>query len=112
MFEKEVMEQVRASVSKAVYETLSGYGSPFRKCIEQSAEAYYPHVRELIAGAINSLVMDEQFKQQMVDGIRHKVAKELVASFGEGIFKQSIDKLKADPTIRAKCIIAVEGLLK
>ncbi len=110
--EKEIIESINSAIHKSIGEVLSGYSSPLRKYIEYAVSKHSDIVTELLDASLVELKNNDEFKAMMRDTISRKIAKELVNQFGEGIFKQQIDKLKADPTIKARCILAVEGLLK
>ena len=111
-FEKEVYKTVKSALGEAIRKNLvDAYNSPLKGIVADAIKVHDEPIRNLLYGAIGEIVGDKEFQDLMRNHIKHKVAKEITNSFGEGIFKKSVDKLKADPTLKAKCIIAVESII-
>jgi hypothetical protein len=110
--DKAVLGEVKSAISDSIRKMLGdGYNSPLKPIINRCFSTYGSEIEAWLKESIDAVMLDESFRAAMKEGMRKKIAKEITNSFGEGIFKQSIDKLKADPTLKARCIIAVEKIL-
>lgn len=110
--EKQVLGSVRTAMADAIKQHLGGYGSPLQKYILSACEQHSGEVKTLVNEAIGGVFADADFRKEMLTQIRHKVARELTHSFGEGIFKKTVEQMKGDPTVRARCVLAVEQIVE
>lgn len=107
-----VVKEIRNAIAGAARKLLEeSYSSPLKPIIQAAVEARTPELRAVMDDAVKAVVLDDEFRTQVLTAVRHKVAKELVNSFGEGVFKKAVDQMKGDPTIRARCILAVEEIV-
>lgn len=109
--EKQVLSAINESVSEAIRKRLTDYGSPLHKLIDQVIEGHGPSIRTIMSDAISGAMLDEDFRRQIKEQTRHKLARELVNSFGEGAFKKACDSMKSDPMIRSRCVLAIESIV-
>lgn len=111
VLEREILDSVRDSLANAIKSKLEGYSSPLGKMVEESIKRHEAKVKDLIDEAIDGVMLDQDFRKSMVEQIHHKIARELTSSFGEGVFKKAVDSLKSDPTVRARCVLAIEKVV-
>lgn len=107
-----VVKEIRNAIGEAARKILSeSYSSPLKPIIQAAVDARAPELRDMISEAVNQVVLDRLFRAEMIEAIRHKAAREIVNGFGESVFKKAVDQMKNDPTIRARCVMAVEGII-
>ena len=110
-FDKIILNEVRTAIGTAISTQLGGYSSPLVPAIKDAISKYDADIRCLINEAIGTVMADKEFRNSMIEQIRHKVAKELTQAFGEGIFAKTINSIKSDQMIKARCIIAIENII-
>jgi len=111
--EKAVIGEIKSAVHTSILKLLGDtYSSPLKPFIKETFERHGDKVKTWLSDSINMVMLDEQFKEHMREGMRKKIAREITNTFGEGIFKRSIEKLKSDPTLKARCVLAVEKILQ
>ena len=110
-FDEEIKSVIKKSLGESIRKHLDDHGSPLKTMVFDAIKVHNAELRNFIYDAVGQVWLDEDFKQQAKEQIRHKVARELTASFGEGIFKKCIDQLKSDPLIRSRCVAAIESII-
>lgn len=110
-FEKEIADQIKKSVSESVRKHMDDYGSPLKQMVFDAIKVHDAKLRSFIYEAVSEVFLDDEFRAQSKTQIKHKIARELATTFGEGIFKKSIEQMKGDPTLRARCVLAIENIL-
>lgn len=110
--EEIINNEIREAVGEAIRKRLTDYNSPLHGIISQVVKENEAEVKSLITDAIVGTITDKKFRLEAKAQIRHKIARELVNSFGEGIFKQTVDKLKQDHTLKARIVLAIEKMLE
>lgn len=110
--EKQIAAMIKQSVGESVRKHMDAYGSPLQSMTYDAIKVHDNELRKFIYEAVGETFLDADFRKQAKEQIRHKVARELTSTFGEGIFKKSIDALKSDPTIRARCVMAIEAIVE
>jgi|JI6StandDraft_1071083.scaffolds.fasta_scaffold27457_11 hypothetical protein len=107
-----IIGEIKAALAECVKSRLTGYSSPFNKVIDDVVATKTDEIRALVSEAISGALNEKTFREDAIQQIRHKVARELVNSFGEGIFKRTIEKLKQDHTLKARIVLAVEAMIE
>ena len=71
--------------------------------------------RESIMGkmdaALKSVIEKPDFKAALIEEFNRKVAKTLLSGL-EGLVEKSANSFKQDPTIRAKMVMAIQGIIE
>jgi hypothetical protein len=111
VLEKQVLGEIKSSISSSIQKHLGDYGSPLKPFIKSCFDKHGRTIEGWLAESIDKVILDKSFKKSMIEGMRHKIAREITNTFGEGIFKANIQKLKADPTLKARCVLAVEKII-
>lgn len=110
--QKQIIEEIQKGLAQAMKERLTGYSSPLNKLIDQVVTEKEQEIKALVTEAITETVSNKAFREEAKAQIKHKIARELVNSFGEGIFKKTVDKLKSDHTLKARIVVAIENMLE
>lgn len=111
-FERELTQAVRSGFAKAVAEVLGrGYDNPVTPHIKAAIDTHAPKMQALLVEAIGDSLGTEEFRQQIRESVRHKLASLLVQRFGGELEKQ-VNVLKSDPATRARITLAIEEICK
>lgn len=109
--EKEVLKSAKYAVAKALHETMTGYGSPLKKLSEKVIENNSTIIYNIMNEAFTEVISSENFQNEIKEEFKHKVAKLLVSNVS-GMVEKQVNKLKQDPIMKAKIIVAIETILK
>ena len=112
LVEKTVLNQVRDSIAAAIKSSLEGYNSPMQKLVIDVVNKNSEQVKSLVTEAIEGVVLEKDFRQSVIKQIQHTVARQLTTAFGESVFKRHMDVMKSDPTLRARCVLAIEKIVE
>jgi len=108
--EKEILEIIKRGLGTALGESLSRYNGPLPKLVDQVLEKHHSELYSLIDGEVVSLISSEEFKRSLKEALNQKLAKTLISRMG-GEMESQINKLKADPTTRAKITVAIDRVI-
>lgn len=109
-FEDDVVAAVRASLREALAAKLSGYSSPLDPIVKRAVDANAPMIEGVLNEALSDLMRGSDFRQQLKDAAKAKIAKVLIDKFG-GEIEKRVNDLKSDPTTRAKITLAIEAVV-
>jgi hypothetical protein len=110
--DKILLDAVEQGIREGIKSKLtSGYNSPLDKLLNDCLAQHNEHLRGLINTALTQAFDDERFRQQVIDGVSHKLGTLLVARFG-GELERQVNALKSDPTTRARITLAIESIVK
>lgn len=108
--EEKIFQKILESIDKAVLTELVGYGKPLSKIIDQVAEKNMDLFIEKTETVLIEVISHESFLDTMRSALKNKLASIIVGKMG-GEFEKKINELKANPTTRAKVIIALEKMI-
>lgn len=109
--EKDVIGVVRDALMSKVAEVMNGYSSPLNGIVTRVISQHEEELSRIVREALALSLKDKQFVSDVNEQFKHKVAKVLVGKL-EGAVEKAADRLRADPTLRARLIIAIEDLIK
>lgn len=107
----DVADVVREALMSKVGKVLDNYNSPLDKIIHNVIAEHEVELSGIIRQALTLSLKDKQFVANVNQEFKHKVAKVLVGKL-EGTVEKAADKLRADPTLRARMIVAIEEMIK
>jgi hypothetical protein len=107
----DVVGVVREALMSKIGTVMNGYTSPLDKIIISVINEYEADFREVVNNALQVTIKDKQFVSDVNVQFKHKIAKSLVGKL-EGAVEKAADKLRQDPTLRARMILAIEELIK
>jgi hypothetical protein len=108
--EAEIIGQIRSGLAKAIQEKLSGYQSPLQTLVNNAVENHAAEIRELLTGSVKQSLSDPDFRKQIQDAVKTKLARLLVERFGGELEKQ-VNQLKSEPSTRAKIMLAIQEIV-
>lgn len=109
--DKDVIDVVRDALLSKVGERLNNYNSPLNLVIDNIIKESEPELADLVKNALLLSIKDKQFVANVNEEFKHKVAKTLVGKM-EGSVEKAADKLRNNPAMRARMIIAIEEMIK
>ncbi len=107
----DVLNVIQSALMGQVQKVIEGYSSPLDKIIRDVITENEEALSKVIRDALTMSFKDKQFVSNVNTEFKHKVAKVLVGKL-EGAVEKAAEKLRADPTIRARLILAIEELIK
>jgi hypothetical protein len=110
-YERQILEAVKEGLRKAVADKLGGYNSPLDKMLADIMVQHGDELRTLLVTGIQSAVSNEDFRNEIQDAIRKKLAKTFIERFG-GEMEKQVNTLKSDPATRARITLAIEEIVK
>ena len=109
--ESDLLQAVKSGLHAAVKEKLASYNSPLEKLLTGIVQSNESELRTLLTDAISSALGDGLFREEIMAGVRKKLATILVQRFGGELEKQ-VNMLKSDPATRARITLAIEEIIK
>lgn len=107
----ELLAIAEKAIDKSLMEALGSYNSPLHTAIKESLSDSTEHLKQMAKKSIDELIYTDEFQQQMNSAIKQKLARVLISQFG-GEVEKTVNKLKADPTTRAKITLAVDKMME
>jgi hypothetical protein len=108
---EDVVGVVREALMAKVGKVLDGYNSPLDKIIHEVIVQHDAEFRGIIQKALEITIKDKQFVSDVNVQFKHKIAKVLVGKM-EGAVEKAADRMRQDPSLRARMIIAIEEIIK
>jgi hypothetical protein len=108
--EKEVLKSVKYAVSKSVHDSMTKYGSPLSKLTDKVIQDNSTKIYELVNKIFTEILGSKELENQLREEFKHKIAKLLVSNT-VGMTEKQLNKLKQDPIMKAKVIVAIESVL-
>jgi len=109
-FEQDVLKAVQWAVGESIKSVLTGYNSPLHKLVESIINKHTGELRDTIEESFSKVILTSEFKESVNNAFNHKLARILVDKM-EGAIEKRVNELPSDPTMKAKMIIAIEGLI-
>lgn len=107
---RDVADVVREALMAKVGKVLDGYNSPLDRIIHAVIEEHETELSGIVRQALALSFKDKQFVANVNQEFKHKIAKVLVGKL-EGAVEKAAEKLRADPTLRARMIVAIEAMI-
>lgn len=109
--EQEILRTAQSSIGKAIGEALTGYHSPLQKLVNKVVDTHSESLTKVMHEAMGTVISTPEFKEACINAFHHKVAKLLVTKL-EGSVEKTVNTLRQDPTIRAKMVLAIQGIVE
>ena len=108
--EQDILGSVQSSIQKAIYESLTKYDSPLIQLVGVVVKENSVELKEIISSSFNEVIKRDEFKQAIVDGFSHKVARTIISN-NDGLFEKVSNELKQDSVFKAKMALAVSSVV-
>lgn len=108
--EEDILKVAQSSISKAIADSLTGYGSPLVKIVSHTVEKHASEFESIIEEQIESLVVTESFKEEVKAQLSHSIVKSLVSG-SDSLSQKTTSLIKSNPTLKAKMLLAIERII-
>lgn len=108
--ERDILQVLQVSMSKAIQDCLSGYNSPLTKLVNSVVESRSEELRKIITDSFDDAIAKEEFKSAIREGFSHKIARTLTNNNG-GLFDKVSNELKQDAMFKSKMTIAIANVV-
>lgn len=109
--DNQILRIAREAIEQKIVDTFAGgYNSPLQKVINECIDGHSAELRELVNGTLGQMFASKEFKAVVQKEFIHKVAKTIVGKL-EGTVEKAVDKLKNEPTLKARMVLAIENIV-
>ena len=108
--EFQVLRATKEAIHTAVQNELVGYNKPLSRLCNQVIERHSTEITSLLDKEITSLISSDDFRCELRDALRSKVAKLMVSTIG-GELEKRVNDLKSNPVMRAKITLALNQMV-
>ncbi len=109
--EQEVLRAAQQSIAESIKSVLTCYSSPLSKFVIAAVEQNSEFLKELISSCFDKVIREEDFKQAIISGFSHKVARTLIGNH-DGLFDKVSNSLKQDTIFKSKMALAVSNVVE
>ena len=106
----ELLAQCEKAIDKAITDSLGSYSSPLMEAVKSALSEHKEKLHELASDSVAELINSDEFKQTMKSEMKRKLAKVLISQYG-GEIEKTVGQLKANPTSRAKMMMAIDSVM-
>lgn len=108
--EFQVLRTTKEAIHTAVRNELVGYNKPLSKLCNRVIEQHETEFASIYDGAITALISSDDFRSELRDAIKSKMAKLMVSTIG-GELEKRVNDLKSNPVMRAKITLALNQMV-
>ena len=108
--EIDILRSVQIAVGEAIKTSLTGYDSPLVKLTDIVVNNHSQQIKRVVSDSFNEVINTDEFKQAILNGFTHKVARTIISK-GGGAFERVVNDLKQDAVFRSKLAIAVDSVV-
>lgn len=109
-FERNVFDAAINAISHSIDGIFKGYNSPLQLICKKVVDKHSIKIESIIDGAIEKIVYTEDFETEINAAFNKMLARLLIEKMG-GELEKSVNKLKSDPTTRAKITVAIDKII-
>ena len=107
----QVAKIVFGSLEGVFKENINRWDSPIRKIVDEVIEENRDKIKAQFQKAFDMSFGSKDFEKTIQQEFIHKVAKNLIGKL-EGEVEKTANVLRGDPTIRAKMLLAIKGIIE
>jgi hypothetical protein len=108
--EFQVLRATKVAIHTAVQNELVGYGKPLSQLCNKAIERHSTEIASLLDKEITSLISSDDFRCELRDALRSKMAKLMASAIG-GELEKRVNDLKSNPVMRAKITLALNQMV-
>ena len=108
--ENKIAKVATEAIGKSITESLCSYNGPLKTLCDEVINSHHEELKEIIDNEFSTLLNSDTFRDQLKLALNKKLASVLIGRMG-GELESTINKLKADPTTRAKITIAIDNVI-
>jgi len=110
-FEKDILSNVQSAMNKAIGDALTGYQSPLAKLTHEVINSRTDELKGIISESFDTVIRTTDFKQSIVNGFSHKIARNIISN-NDGLFDKVSNEMKQDVRFKAKIHLAVSNVIE
>lgn len=109
--QEKILSVVQSSMHECMKSVLVGYQSPLNALIVNVVGQYKDELTTILKDAFGSVIRTEDFKQSILNGLSHKLARSMIAG-NDSAFEKITNDLKQDHVFRARLAVAVANVVE
>lgn len=109
-FEADIMRAAIEAMHNVIKTALEGYNSPLTKLTNEVVISHSTELKTLINDAFSNVINTEQFKESVIAGFSHKVARTIISN-SDGMVDKVANELKQDAAFKARLTIAYSNVI-
>jgi hypothetical protein len=111
ILEHDILQVAQKAVTDSITTVMTGYNSPLHKLILSVVEENSIELRALISDSFTEVIRMDDFKQAIVSGFSHKVARTIISN-NDGLFDKVSNDLKQDAIFKSRMSLAVSNVVE
>jgi len=108
--EQDILLVAQQSIQKAIQESMTKYDSPLIKLVSSVINEHSTELKQIISDSFNEVIKKEDFKQSIIAGFSHKIARAIISN-NDGLFDKVGNELKQDAVFKSKMALAVANIV-
>lgn len=108
--EQDILRSAQVAVNDSIVKAMTAYDSPVVKLVKSVIDENAGELRNLISDSFKSVIRTEDFKQSIVSGFSHKVARTIISN-NDGLFDKVSNELKQDAVFKSRMALAVSNVV-
>jgi len=108
--EQDILSVAQQSIQSAIKESMTKYDSPLIKLVSSVINEHSTELRQIISDSFNEVIKKDDFKQSIIAGFSHKVARSIISN-NDGLFDKVSNELKQDTVFKSKMALAVANVV-
>ena len=108
--EQDILRTTQIAIQDSIQKVLTAYDSPLSKLVKSVIDENSSELRKIISESFNQVIKTEEFKQSIVNGFSHKIARTIISN-NDGLFDKVSNELKQDTIFKSKMAIAVSNVV-
>jgi hypothetical protein len=110
VLENEINNAINSSITKALTDSLGGYGSPLTKYAQNVVAKHQVQIEGIFDSVIQDAIGTAEFKQRVREVLLNKIAKVMISGV-DGTIDKTINLMKQDAIFRSRLTLSVNALV-
>ena len=108
--EQDILSVTQGAIQTAIKESLTKYDSPLIKLVTAVVNERSQQLKQIISESFDDVIQKYEFKEAILDGFSHKVARTIISN-NDGLFEKVSNELKQDAIFKSKMSLAVANVV-
>lgn len=104
--EAQIFSNIQNALVDSIIKTLSSYDSGLSRLVKLVIDENSSELKQIISDSFKHVIGKDEFKQSIVSGFSHKVARTIISN-NDGLFDKVSNELKQDAVFKSKMALAV-----
>jgi hypothetical protein len=111
VLEQDILRTTQLAIDKSIQTVLTAYDSPLNKLVKSVVDENSMELRKIISDSFSQVIKTDDFKQSIISGFAHKVARTIISN-NDGLFDKVSNELKQDSIFKSKMSLAVANVVE